>query len=56
MDYGCLSMQGDLLQKMIKSWSRKKVIDVKYTPQTKGERLEGLIKLQEKYQHICNRN
>ena len=31
-------MPGDLLQKMIKSWSRKTAIDVKYTPQTKVER------------------
>ena len=27
--------RGDLLKKMIKSWSRKTAIDVKYTPQDK---------------------
>ena len=31
---------GDLLQKMINSWSRKTAMDVKYTLQNKGERWE----------------
>ena len=40
-DQGCGSMWGDLLQKMIKKMCRKTAIDVKYTPQNKGEQLEG---------------
>ena len=48
-------MRGDLLQKMIKSWSRKTAIDVKYTPQTKRERREReIVVVQLKYEQSDN--
>ena len=38
---------------MIKSWSRKTAIDVKYTPQTKGERWEREREKKKPVQIIC---